>query len=60
MNEIEQYKRDARNKMEQNQDEYWLYWYEALSSSDLSDNWKILKNHKISFISWENVEEIES
>lgn len=60
LNEIEQYKRDARNKMEQNQDEYWLYWYEALSSSDLSDNWKILKNHKISFISWENIEEIES
>lgn len=60
LDEIEKYKQDAKDRMKKEQDEYWLYWYEVLSASELSGDWKYLKKNKISFISWENIEGIEN
>jgi hypothetical protein len=48
--EIKKYKELAKDKMDNEMDEYWIFIYEVLSKSDLSDYWKKMKEAKVSFV----------
>jgi hypothetical protein len=44
---LKEYKDYAKILKRDDFDRYWLYIYETLSWSDLTDNYKIMKNYKI-------------
>lgn len=39
-----------KNRQTGNMDRYWIYAYEVLPMSDLNDEWKTMKQSKVSFL----------
>lgn len=48
--EVKCLKKEALKLCNVSMGRYWLFIYEVLNESDLSDDWKAMKKHKISFI----------
>ena len=50
---VNNFKEDAKERNEQ--EDYWLYFYEVLSVNELKNEWKAIKREKVSFISWDKI-----
>jgi len=47
---VKQHKVVAEHLYSNNEDDYWLYYYEVLPANDLKDYWSKMKKDKVSFL----------